>query len=422
MARPILMPQVGQDLTEGKIVALHVKLGDTVKKGDIVAEVESEKATFEVEAFESGIVIELNFKVGDTAIVLKPLMMVGEIGEVSATPPKVESAPPAPAAAPGSSDVRSAASRPANAKKSGSSPLARRLAAEAGIEILGISGTGPHGAVVKKDVEGDMAASGGRAAVAIGLAASGIRTLQSGTGAPLLFIHGFGTDLSSWRPLVLQLGLPNPVLALDLQAHGANANESAGSFDALTSATHAVIKSAQLGKVHIAGHSLGAAVAASLAGEVGLEVCSLTLISPAGLGPKINGDFIDGFLNAGTEAALKVWLGLLVHNTASLTGALVRATFAAREGTALIKNQKNLASGLFSGNTQMFSIRSALDDSRRPVRIIVGTEDRIIPAEHAASVPAHVAVNRLPQVGHLPQLEALALTARLVAETVRSAG
>ena len=72
MARPILMPQVGQDLTEGKIVAINVKLGDKVKKGDIVAEVESEKATFEVEAFETGTVIELPFKVGDMAIVLNP--------------------------------------------------------------------------------------------------------------------------------------------------------------------------------------------------------------------------------------------------------------------------------------------------------------------------------------------------------------
>ena len=57
MSEAILCPQVGQDLTEAKVVALHVKLGDLVKKGMIVADVESEKATFEVEAFASGIVI-----------------------------------------------------------------------------------------------------------------------------------------------------------------------------------------------------------------------------------------------------------------------------------------------------------------------------------------------------------------------------
>ena len=57
MAKSILMPQVGQDLTEGRVVAMNVKVGDNVKKGDMVAEVESEKATFEVEAFEELLIL-----------------------------------------------------------------------------------------------------------------------------------------------------------------------------------------------------------------------------------------------------------------------------------------------------------------------------------------------------------------------------
>ena len=81
MADAILVPQVGQDLTEAKIVALNVKLGDKVAKGDIVAEVESEKATFEVEAFVAGIVISLPYGVGDLAPVLEPLMHLGQAGE-----------------------------------------------------------------------------------------------------------------------------------------------------------------------------------------------------------------------------------------------------------------------------------------------------------------------------------------------------
>ncbi len=413
MARPILMPQVGQDLTEGKVVALNVKLGDTVKKGDIVAEVESEKATFEVEAFESGIVVELNFRVGDTAIVLKPLMMVGEAGEVVTDKPTASV--PAALLKSGISATSLVESRP-SAGKAGSSPLARRLAAEAGIDMSAISGSGPHGAVVKKDITASAKPIG----VAARSAMAGIRTLKSGSGDPVLFIHGFGTDLSSWRPLVLQLGLNNPILALDLAAHGSNSKTSADSFEALTATTRATVQAAQLGKIHLAGHSLGAAVAAALADES--DARSLTLISPAGLGPKINGDYVDGFLSANTEAALKIWLDMLVHNPASLTGALVRATFAAREEASLIKNQRQLATGLFNGNTQLFSIRGALEKFAKPTRTVAGVEDRIIPAEHAAAVPAHVAVNRLPHVGHLPQLEALALTARLVAETVRSAG
>jgi pyruvate dehydrogenase E2 component (dihydrolipoamide acetyltransferase) len=153
MARPILMPQVGQDLTEGKVVAIKVKLGDKVKKGDIVAEVESEKATFDVEAFETGTIIDIRYKEGDTATVLQPLMMVGEEGEgAAAASPVLKVA--APVAAPAL--VQSSAAVPslhAAAGSGRSSPLARRLAKEAGLDIRQIPGTGPGGAVVMKDVE-----------------------------------------------------------------------------------------------------------------------------------------------------------------------------------------------------------------------------------------------------------------------------
>jgi pyruvate/2-oxoglutarate dehydrogenase complex dihydrolipoamide acyltransferase (E2) component len=85
MAKPILMPQVGQDLTEGKLVELRVAVGDSVAKGDIVAVVESEKASFDVEAFESGVVLDVLYKEGDTTRVLEPLLFVGQPGESAAS-------------------------------------------------------------------------------------------------------------------------------------------------------------------------------------------------------------------------------------------------------------------------------------------------------------------------------------------------
>jgi pimeloyl-ACP methyl ester carboxylesterase len=412
MARPILMPQVGQDLTEGKIVAINVKLGDKVKKGDIVAEVESEKATFEVEAFETGTVIELPFKVGDIAIVLKPLMMVGEEGEVANTAHVIAATPAfltkAPAARTEMLHHQSG--------KAGSSPLARRLAGEAGVDISHVTGSGPGGAIVKKDVAGVK----GHVASNIITSDTSLRLLQKGTGDPVVFIHGFGADLSAWRPFILHLGISNPIYGLDLPGHGVNANASVESFEALVEAVHGTIRDAGLTRLHLVGHSVGAAVAARLSGK--LVIRSLVLISPAGLGARINGEYLEGFLSAKTEAALKVWLEMLVHTSAVLTGALVRATFAGRESSALLANQKKLAAGLFEGSTQLFRIHDDLANFAGPLRVIVGADDRIIPASHVETVPAHVAVNRLPQVGHLPQLEAAALTARLVSETVRSAG
>jgi len=117
MAEAILVPQVGQDLTEAKIVAINVKLGDTVAKGDIVGEVESEKSTFEVEAFCAGVVISLPFALGDVAPVLEPLMHLGAAGEtVGGTLAPVALAPfaaPAPVAATPHAPCTRPACRPA---------------------------------------------------------------------------------------------------------------------------------------------------------------------------------------------------------------------------------------------------------------------------------------------------------------------
>lgn len=443
MARPILMPQVGQDLTEGKITAIFVKKGDKVKKGDIVAEVESEKAVFEVEAFETGTILEVRYAVGDMAIVLEPLMMVGEEGETV----EQQSAPAGFSGEDAQSIVGTAKENitifPKEAARQeetaflrtgtgGSSPLARRLAVSAGIDIARIPGSGPRGAVVKRDVEAyQRSAAGASSVVAFGGSASRpaptagnavLKTLQSGAGDPVLFVHGFGAELSAWRPFLAHLGVANPILAVDLPGHGSAANASAGSFDDLVAAVRAALGAARVERLHLVGHSLGAAVATALADGGDIDVRSLTLISPAGLGPKINGDFVAGFLASNTEASLRVWLDLLVHDPASLPGVLVRATLAGRDGSSMVENQARLAAGVFSGSTQLFSVRDALSRFAGPARVIVGREDRIVPAEQADAAPSHVALHRLPQIGHLPQLEAAALVGRLVSQTIRSAG
>lgn len=441
MARPILMPQVGQDLTEGKITALLVKVGDKIKKGDIVAEVESEKAVFEVEAFETGTILEVRYSVGDMAIVLEPLMMVGEEEE------KLQSASASDFSGEDAQSIVETATEniaffPKEATREneiaflktgtgGSSPLARRIAAVAGIDITRIPGSGPRGAVVKCDVEAFKRTSGGGTLVNFSGTASRVasangsavlKTLQSGVGDPVLFIHGFGGELSAWRPFLAHIGVANPILAIDLPGHGGAANASADSFDDLVAIVRSTLAVEKIDRLHLVGHSLGAAIATAIAGGLDLDVRSLTLISPAGLGPKINGDYVSGFLAANTEASLQAWLGLLVHHQASLPGVLVRATLSGREGTGMVANQARLAAGVFAGSTQLFSVRDALNRFGGPARIIVGEQDRIVPAEHSDALPPHVGLHRLPQVGHLPQLEAVSLVGRLVSQTIRSAG
>lgn len=421
MAEAILVPQVGQDLTEAMVVALHVKLGDIVAKGDIVAEVESEKAAFEVEAFAEGVVIALPWKVGEMAKVLEPLLILGGAGERADALASPVSAPPsAPVAeiVPPSVGVE----RPAEAGPLRSSPLARRMAAAKGLDLSKIKGTGPRGARVLRDVEAASAIAAAalpqRQTAAMPL---NLRVLQEGAGHPVVFVHGFGSDLSSWRPFIGRLGIGNPMIALDLPGHGGSVGIEATGFAAVVDQVASALLAAGHARLHLVGHSLGAAVAAALADRGDLDVRSLVLISPAGLGPKINGDFFDGFTSATSEAALAAWMHRLVAAPSSLPGAMIRATLAAREGTGLALYQSRIAATLFEGSTQLFSIRDALRRYAGPCRIVSGRQDVIIPADPADLVPGNVAVNRLEDVGHLPQIEAATLVGRLVAETVRAA-
>jgi len=433
MADSILCPQVGQDLTEAKVVALHVKLGDKVKKGDIVAEVESEKASFEVESFSSGTVIALPYKVGDTATVLEPLVVLGKEGKSVAYEPKKQAAASSPSAAPVST-AQSKNDEPAAAQalspqiKTGvlrSSPLARRIASEAGLELSSVAGSGPYGAVVLRDVESALASGGAR--VTRGAALKGhssltIKSLREGTGHPVVFIHGFGSDLSSWRPFVPKLAIGNPLIGIDLPGHGGSLAHPATGFKQMAADVAASLLAKGHKRVHLVGHSLGAALAAAVSERGDLDVRSLTLIAPAGLGPRIDGHFIEGFLDASTEGALTPWMKRLVHAPASLPQAYVRATLTAREDKTLVSAQRAAARAVFEGSTQLFSIIDALRHYDGPCRAIIGRRDAIIPSDQADHAPGNVAINYLEHIGHLPQVEAAELVGRLVTETIRSAG
>jgi len=429
MAQPILVPQVGQDLTEAKIVELYVKLGDHVKKGDLVALVESEKASFEVEAFVEGTVISLPYKVFDWATVLEPLMILGDEDEVvavatptaavPAAPSPVPVASPAPVAAPPAPVAPSAPAAPsptaaASAAGLRASPAARVAAAEKGFDVARMAGSGPEGAVVLRDV--DAAAAAPRSS---GIA---LRTLQSGQGTPVVLIHGFGGDLSAWRPLVGRMSTNLPVMALDLPGHGASKAHPVGRFEDIVAAVGETLRLHGT-PVHLVGHSVGAAVAMALTARGDLDVRSLSLLSPAGLGPTIDGAFVDGFLAAQSEAALAAWMRRLVHDPAKLAPVLVRATLSARDDQGLVPAQRAVANALFEGSTQLFSTAAALAAYHGPCTVIVGRDDAILSAlDVATSTPPQVALHRLPGVGHLPQIEATDLVVRLIDRTLRAAG
>jgi pyruvate dehydrogenase E2 component (dihydrolipoamide acetyltransferase) len=158
MSIDILMPALSPTMEEGVLAKWLVAVGDTVKSGDILAEIETDKATMEVEAVDEGVIEAILVPGGTEGVKINTVIarLSGE-GDVAAP------APAAPAPAPAPQAVALAATAPAPtaplAKPSAegdrilASPLARRIASQSGIDLSGIVGTGPNGRIIKIDVE-----------------------------------------------------------------------------------------------------------------------------------------------------------------------------------------------------------------------------------------------------------------------------
>jgi len=183
----IEMPKLSDTMTEGTLIKWHKKVGDNVEIGDILAEVETDKATMEMEAFDEGILTEILVQEGEKAAISSVLAVLD--GEDGASAPASEKAAPAPSeqkgdeapAAPKSESAPAPAPAPAAAAGEGdrlkASPLARKIAADLNVDLNGLTGSGPAGRIVKKDVEAAGSGSSAKkpsseAAAAAALAAS----------------------------------------------------------------------------------------------------------------------------------------------------------------------------------------------------------------------------------------------------------
>ena len=159
----IEMPKLSDTMTEGTLVSWRKKAGDTVEIGDIIAEIETDKATMEMEAFDEGTIVEILVEEGTKAPVGAVLAIIAEEGEdVSVSTPAAAPAAsatksPAVASAPAASSVPTATVA-ADGSRLRVSPLARKIAAEKGVDLTTVKGSGPGGRIVKADVESAKAA------------------------------------------------------------------------------------------------------------------------------------------------------------------------------------------------------------------------------------------------------------------------
>lgn len=437
MPTEVILPRVDMDMTEGSIAAWRVSEGDEVREGTVIFEIETSKATMEVDAPASGIIRQISAPVGTTVPVGTAVAWIYAAGEAVQERPgaggggAAEEATQERAQPQTETETEARATNPGAAARNDDEPVratpaARRLARERGLQLVSIAGSGPQGRIAAQDVlrmayAGGASTNGAEAEATLAGEHDALHTvwLQRGSGDTLVLLHGFAAESNSWRPFAQALkrltGERLSLLAIDLPAHGKSPDTAAGSLESMVAAVERTLLAEGIKQCHLVGHSFGGAIAlATAASSTRVSVRSLALFAPAGLGPESNGAFLRGVTQASRRASLAPWLRQLFADPSKMDEGFVATAAQQLERADVRERLAAVADRFFPDGTQCLDLRDRLAALTMPVRIVWGLQDRILPARHADGVPGRIAVHRFAGVGHLPQVEAQDDVARLV--------
>ena len=243
--------------------------------------------------------------------------------------------------------------------------------------------------------------------------------LGQGGGVPVLLVHGFGADLNTWMFTQPALAATRRVVALDLPGHGGSAKDvGAGDSEGLADAVEGALGALGIERVHLAGHSMGGAVAALAALRRPGRVASLTLIASAGLGPEINASFIDGFVRASRRREATEALGLLVDDPALVSRTMVEDVLRYKRLDGVSAALAKIAEAWFAGGRQSLDLTGRIAMLAMPVQLVWGRNDRVIPVAHAEALAGRLPVHILDAAGHLPHMEKAAEVNRLIGQFI----
>ena len=372
----ITMPKWGLAMDEGMVVDWHVEEGARLTPGDEVVDIETTKITNALESPAGGILCRRLVAEGET-------VPVGALLGVIAAGGAAETAEAAEVAA-GTAEIDAFIARFEAAFAVAVAEAATETAREP--EIVEAAGWRLN-----------YQRAGGNEA------------------APIVLVHGFGGDLNTWLFNQPDLAETHTVYALDLPGHGRSGKDvGAGDLAALSGVLGAFLDALGIARAHLVGHSLGAAVALDLALGRPEAAASLTLIAPAGLGPEIDGAYIDGFIAAGRRKEMKAVLQRLFADPETVGRDMVEEVLRYKRLDGVAAALRAIAGAAFPGGRQGTVLAGRLAELAQPVQVIWGREDRILPPAQAEGLSDNVAVTLIENAGHMPQMEAATEVNRLI--------
>ncbi|HHG89265.1 MAG TPA: alpha/beta fold hydrolase [Devosia sp.] len=394
------MPRLGETMEEGTISAWLIAPGEAFKRGDVIIVVETDKTAVEFPALGPGVLREHLKQEGELVLVGEPIARV-DIGEgpdwtLDANVEGTEQEEESHSAPPSSAHRETSAPQRTVSGKVRATPVARRLARLGKREIDEISGTGRRGRVEKWDVEAVLAADGNgdtRFFHEIACTCHG-----PVGGVPFIMIHGFSGDRTTFAGLANGLSRAGcRVVAMDLPGHGASRLEAENPQDLSKNLTEFVARVIGPVPFHLVAHSLGAVPALELARAI--MPISLTLIAPAGLGLKLDREFISGMADPGSIGHVRELLGRLTNRPLGLSAAALEKLY----GELAKGRLKALANSLLNSVGQVPDIKPALREvgDKTLARVLVGHRDCIIDWQDACALASNIAVHHFTHGGHM---------------------